>query len=154
MTVYKLSAWLCFALVSQAVCLFMGVGLQVAHPIPNLEDIGFWGGLLKSVSKTQQTDTCVAAVYLATRIPHKSMDVILCGFEIFPLLSHTPNILLLPWQRLEMVSSHLYGYIYYYSFHDGEFMFFSPSLFSYLCMGSRFSRYIPITLRSQGSFIR
>ena len=35
-------------------------------------------GLLKSRSKTQQTDMYVASAYLATRIPHKSMDVILC----------------------------------------------------------------------------
>ena len=122
--------------------------LQLTH-----ED-GTDGRLLKSGSKTHQTDTCVAAGYLATRIPHKSMDVILCGFEILPLLSHTPNILLLPWQRLEMVSSHLYDYIYYYSLSNGKFMFFSPSFFNFLCMGVEIFPYFPIMLRSNASFIR
>jgi hypothetical protein len=136
-----------------------------------------WGGLLNSASKTEQPDTCVAAVYFATRIPHNSIDVILraviplrrqmlekvlcylshrrktevrkdfmsfkslhlrvcflfpsflnyCyGVEIFPLVSHTPNILLLLGQTLQMVLSHLYYYIYYYSLHNGEFMFCCP----------------------------
>jgi len=34
-----------------------------------------------------------------------------------------------------MVSNHLYHYIYYDSLHNGQFMFFSPSLFNYLGMG-------------------
>ena len=46
----------------------------------NLMDIAakniiLWGGMLKSEPKMQQTDTCVAAVYLATQIPHNCTDV-------------------------------------------------------------------------------
>jgi len=40
----------------------------------------------------------------------------------------SPNILLHPWQRLQMVSSHLYHYIYYYSLYNREFCFLSLSL--------------------------
>jgi len=148
------------------------------------------GGLLNSGSKTQQTDTCVAAVYLATRIPHNSMNAILhalvplrrqclekvlcylshkpetefrkgftsfvslhwrvcCLFpsflnycywvEIFPLVSHTPNIFLLLRQMFEMVLSNLYYYIYYYALHNWEFMFFILSLFNYSGTGVEIS---------------
>ena len=171
------------------------------------------GGLLNSGSKTQQTDTCVAAVYLATRIPHNSMNAILhalvplrrqclekvlcylshrrktevrkdfmsfkslhlrvcflfpsflnyCyGVEIFPLVSHTTNILFLLWQTLQMVFIHLYYYIYYYSLHNGGFMFFDPfplQLFRYWgwdfpasCPWTQII-YVPMKLRSQASFI-
>jgi len=46
------------------------------------------------------------------------------GVELFPLVSHTPNILLLLRQTLQRVLSHLYHYIYYYSLHNGGYMFF------------------------------
>ena len=53
-----------------------------------------------------------------------------------------------------MVSSHLYHYIHYQSLHNGELMFFHPPSSIIYVWGSRFSRFICITLRLQASFIR
>ena len=71
------------------------------------------------------------------------MDVILCGFEIFPFLSHTPNLLLLPCHRLEMVSSHMFDYIYYHSLHNGEFFFFTLPLHLFMYGGRDFPTTFP-----------
>ena len=66
------------------------------------------------------------------------------GVEIFPLVFHTPNILFLLWQTLQMVLIHLYYYIYYYSLYNGEFMFFdSFPLQLFMYWGRDFPAFFP-----------